>query len=113
MISIQKYNKQEGLKELSLKEITKWDSKSEENLWIDLWNENEETSNIILKDIFNFHPLSIEDCLKYVKQDVVHFPKIDNYEDYIFNNRFGWFILLRELLPRYDIPEGDKECSRH
>lgn len=84
MISIQKYNQQEGLKELSLKEITKWDSKSEENLWIDLWNEDEETSNIILKDIFNFHPLSIEDCLKYVKQDVVHFPKIDNYEDYIF-----------------------------
>ena len=33
------------------------------------------------------------------------------YEDCLSYNRFRRFILLRELLPRYDIPEGNKECS--
>jgi len=84
MIKIQKYSKKEGLKELDLNELKQWNSKSEDNLWIDLWNADEETSNIVLKDIFNFHPLAIEDCLKYVKDDVVHYPKIENYGDYIF-----------------------------
>jgi magnesium transporter len=84
MINITKFNSTEGLKELNLKDLTKWDNKSGDNLWIDLWEENEETNIKILKDIFNFHPLAIEDCLKYIKEDTVHYPKIDDYDDYLF-----------------------------
>lgn len=47
-------------------------------VWVDLENPTpDETS--ILRDLFHFHPLAIEDC-----EQIRHHPKIDNYGDYIF-----------------------------
>jgi len=47
-------------------------------VWVDLEQPDaEETS--ILRDIFQFHPLAIEDC-----EQLRHHPKIDDYDDYIF-----------------------------
>jgi magnesium transporter len=84
MISILKYNSKEGVQEIPSGQLTSWDSNSEENLWVDIWKENDSESTRILKDIFNFHPLAIEDSIKYIKDEEVHHPKIDNFGDYIF-----------------------------
>ena len=46
--------------------------------WIDLEQPTPEEA-AILKDVFHFHPLAIEDCL-----EDVHHPKLDEYDGYIF-----------------------------
>jgi magnesium transporter len=84
MISILKFNSKDGVQEIPPEQFTGWDSSSDENLWVDLWNEDDSGSTRILKDIFNFHPLAIEDSIKYIKDEEVHHPKIDNFGDYIF-----------------------------
>jgi magnesium transporter len=47
-------------------------------LWVDFFKATREEVRI-LSDVFKFHPLAIEDCT-----NVVHHPKIDNFEDYLF-----------------------------
>jgi len=47
-------------------------------LWVDLENPTEFESDSLV-EIFNFHPLAIEDCLI----DNSH-PKVDDYEEYLF-----------------------------
>ncbi|MDD5085627.1 MAG: magnesium transporter CorA family protein, partial [Candidatus Omnitrophica bacterium] len=47
-------------------------------LWVDIQTTQAEELEI-LDDVFNFHPLAIEDCL-----DDVRNPKIDNYSQYLF-----------------------------
>ncbi len=47
-------------------------------LWIDMDSPSREEGSI-LKDVFQFHPLTIEDCYS-----VVQYPKIDDYGSYIF-----------------------------
>ena len=47
-------------------------------LWVDFFKATREEVKI-LSDVFKFHPLAIEDCT-----NVVHHPKIDNFEDYLF-----------------------------
>ena len=86
MINILKYNSKDGIQELTIEQIKGWDDDSQENLWVDRSrNENEEISNDILKGVFNFHPLAIEDSVKYLDDETVHHPKIDNFGDYIFS----------------------------
>jgi magnesium transporter len=48
-------------------------------LWIDLEAPTEDEINQILRDICNFHPLAIEDCV----HDVIR-PKFDDFGDYLF-----------------------------
>lgn len=55
-----------------------------EQIWIDL-EKPEESEIDILRDVFNFHPLAIEDCLHKRQR-----PKVDNYKDY-------YFIVLNEF----------------
>lgn len=55
-----------------------------EQIWIDL-EKPEESEMDILRDVFNFHPLAIEDCLHKRQR-----PKVDNYKDY-------YFIVLNEF----------------
>jgi len=71
---------------VELNDFNQWDSKNEsEFAWIDLWQPTDAEANKILKDIFHFHPLAIEDCLKYLKSNGdVHLPKIDDYDNYLF-----------------------------
>lgn len=47
-------------------------------LWVDLEDPTEFESDALV-EIFNFHPLAVEDCVS----DVSH-PKVDDYEEYLF-----------------------------
>ncbi len=50
----------------------------EDLLWVDLYKFTEEEIKYVA-NIFDFHPLAVEDCLSYSPR-----PKLDNYEDYSF-----------------------------
>jgi magnesium transporter len=49
------------------------------HIWVNLFLPTPEESKLILEEVFNFHPLAVEDCLS-----VSQFPKIEDYEDYLF-----------------------------
>lgn len=49
-------------------------------LWVSLERPSEEEANNTLKQVFNFHPLAIEDCLSTGYQP----PKVDDFNTYIF-----------------------------
>ena len=54
----------------------------EGTLWLDLENTPDEASPFaerILRDVFHFHPLAIEDALRET-----HIPKVDDWDDYIY-----------------------------
>ena len=48
-------------------------------LWVDLDGESLDSCEPILKDIFGFHPLAVDDALRQT-----HVPKVDDWGDYIF-----------------------------
>ncbi|MCB1069858.1 MAG: magnesium/cobalt transporter CorA [Verrucomicrobia bacterium] len=48
-------------------------------IWVDLENPTDAEATNLLDQIFNFHPLAIEDCLLVSEQ-----PKIDEYDRYLF-----------------------------
>jgi len=48
-------------------------------IWVDLDSPSNEEARSVLEQIFNFHPLAIEDCIAVTEQ-----PKIDDYEKYLF-----------------------------
>ncbi|MBX7046893.1 MAG: magnesium/cobalt transporter CorA [Ignavibacteria bacterium] len=75
-----------GCSQIDFHEFNSWDIKNEnEFVWLDLWQPTDAEAEKILKQVFNFHPLAIEDCIKYINQnEEVHLPKIDNYNDYLF-----------------------------
>lgn len=84
MINIVRYSEGAGLKAVTPDELLKWDYNGSEKLWVDIYNTSERESNELLKNIFEFHPLAIEDSLKYLQDDSIHHPKIDIFEDYVF-----------------------------
>lgn len=47
-------------------------------LWVDLDEPNDFESELLV-EIFNFHPLAVEDCITDISQ-----PKVDDYEEYLF-----------------------------
>ena len=55
--------------------------------WIDI-EKPTPAENELLDTVFNFHPLSIDDCLS-----LRHQPKVDNYGDYLF-------LIVHEVLPQ-------------
>ena len=48
-------------------------------LWVDLDDPTEEETKSVLENVFQFHPLAIEDCLTPSS-----LPKIEDYETYLF-----------------------------
>ena len=48
-------------------------------LWVDIDFESLESSKLFLKDVFKFHPLSIDDALQET-----HMPKVDIWDDYLY-----------------------------
>lgn len=48
-------------------------------LWIDLTNPTPEETKQILEQLFEFHPLAIEDCVSRSELS-----KVEDYEDYLF-----------------------------
>jgi magnesium transporter len=65
-------------------------------LWVDFENPNEFESDTLV-EIFNFHPLAVEDCITDHSE-----PKVDDYEEYLFLVVHA-LTMLRE--------NGDKELS--
>ncbi|MCX6054468.1 MAG: magnesium/cobalt transporter CorA [Chloroflexi bacterium] len=63
-------------------------------LWISLENANNDEINLVLKDIFQFHPLTIEDCFNSDYQ----VSKVDDFISYIF-------IVAHALKPSNDFHE--------
>lgn len=47
--------------------------------WLDMEKTPKDEAENILKNIFNFHPLAIEDCI-----NISHHPKMDDYKEYLF-----------------------------
>jgi magnesium transporter len=47
--------------------------------WVDFNHEPSEVVEPLLRDIFNFHPLAIDDALREA-----HVPKIDNWGEYVY-----------------------------
>lgn len=84
MISIIKYSEENGIHSVLPEQLKKWDYRCSEKLWVDIYNEDEKNSQKILSEVFDFHPLAIEDALKYMKDNKVHYPKIDDFENYLF-----------------------------
>ncbi len=84
MTKVTIYSEEKGLYSLPPEKLTKWDSNSSENIWVDLYGPKNEESVRILESVFGFHPLAIEDALKYTEDSEVHHPKIDDFEDYLF-----------------------------
>src|SRR5439155_23601863 len=48
-------------------------------LWVDLDHPTEDETKFILETVFQFHPLTIEDCVAPNS-----LPKVEDYEDYLF-----------------------------
>jgi magnesium transporter len=48
-------------------------------IWVDLENPTEEEIKLVLSDVFQFHPLAIEDCVTPSA-----LPKLEDYDDYLF-----------------------------
>jgi magnesium transporter len=48
-------------------------------LWVDLDKPTEEETKFVLENVFQFHPLAIEDCVAPNS-----LPKVEDYEDYLF-----------------------------
>jgi magnesium transporter len=58
-------------------------------LWIDLENPTPEETRFILEDVFHFHPLSIEDCVKES-----HSPKVEEYTPSKEGDRFTPYLFM-------------------
>jgi magnesium transporter len=63
-------------------------------LWVSLESATEDEVNLILRDTFNFHPLSIEDCLSNGYQVA----KVDDFISYLF-------IIAHAIKPAEDLHE--------
>lgn len=48
-------------------------------LWVDIASEAVEQAEVILHDVFQFHPLAVDDALRET-----HVPKVDDWGDYVY-----------------------------
>ena len=48
-------------------------------IWIDLTDPTEEESHKVLRQLYHFHPLAVEDAIKDA-----HVPKVDDYNNYLY-----------------------------
>ncbi len=67
-------------------------------LWISLERPTQEDADLILKGVFDFHPLAVEDCLSTGYQP----PKVDDFSSYLF-------MIIHALRPGKDL--GDMETD--
>jgi magnesium transporter len=56
-------------------------------LWVDLNEPTEQEEELILRDVFKFHPLAIEDCQRerLSPKHGDHLPKVEDYGGYLFS----------------------------
>ena len=48
-------------------------------LWVDISGESEQQAELILHDVFDFHPLAVDDALRET-----HIPKVDDWSEYLY-----------------------------
>ncbi|MBK7160523.1 MAG: hypothetical protein IPH77_18775 [Ignavibacteria bacterium] len=101
MINIVKYSDGKGLQAVTPDELLKWDYNCSEKLWVDIYNNSEKESYDLLKNTFEFHPLAIEDSLKYLQDNTIHHPKIDIFDEYVFIVFNG--LKVQEKTFKYDL----------
>ncbi|MBI4208220.1 MAG: magnesium/cobalt transporter CorA [Deltaproteobacteria bacterium] len=74
------YTKQTGIQEIKdPSELKKTLSNKEAVLWVDLEDPNEDECGV-LWEVFEFHPLAVEDCIAAR----IQYPKVEDYGDYLF-----------------------------
>lgn len=84
MIKLTRFNQTDGITELTSSELKDWNPDSEQVLFVDIVIDNSEEQSALLSRIFPFHALTLEDAFKYDKEENFHFPKIEDFEDYVF-----------------------------
>lgn len=79
MIRLLTWDQQGNLEQnTSFKDCAKVLAAPEMTLWMDIFQTSYETSQAVLRDIFTFHPLAIDDAL-----EETHVPKIDDWGNYL------------------------------
>lgn len=66
------------LKDVDISEIPRILENKENMLWLDIYKPTPEEFDI-LRSVFKFHPLSIEDC-----ENVIETPRVDDFGEYLF-----------------------------
>jgi len=66
-------------KDLALDEVTAVLQSGQGMIWLDIWGEALAQSEAVLRDVFHFHPLAIDDAL-----NETHAPKLDDWGDYLY-----------------------------
>lgn len=69
---------QGSLKELDISSLPNFLKNSDNTIWVNL-NTSNRNSHALLTDVFQFHPLAVEDCLTGLQ-----YPKVEAYPDYLF-----------------------------
>ncbi len=101
MITIYSYNIADGILEKpTVGKLPELLEAENVDLWIDLEAPTLKESQI-LREIFNFHELAIEDCT----QADIEEPKLDDYEDYLFLVFHSFFFTPEKI--QFDINELD------
>ena len=67
------------IKDIGRSEYDLFSSEEGGFLWVDIYDEDNETAKKLLLESFNFHPLAVADAI-----DEVHVPKIDDWGDYLY-----------------------------
>lgn len=70
----------ERLHDLSMLELRSALKEPNGLLWVDLEQPDQEESNLILHELFQFHPLAVEDAISEGYQT----PKVDDFDNYLF-----------------------------
>src|SRR2546421_7878601 len=113
MISIYISNAEHTLEERTLDELPQLLAASNDDvstLWVDLNDPTVEEEDRVLREIFDFHPLAIEDCqrerLDPERGD--HLPKVEDFGRYLFA-----IINAIELVPTEARNDGAPEFEAH
>ncbi len=83
---------------LSPEEMHRIVASGEGLLWVDIHADGRADGEPLLRDVFGFHPLTIDDCYN----TLIDPPKVDDYGDYLF-------VIVHEI--RYDEEEGDVQTQ--
>jgi len=79
MISILSYGKETVHTDITIADIKTILPKKDVLLWVNIVEEPDEISKSILEDVFNFHPLAVDDAL-----EERHSPKVDDWDAYLY-----------------------------
>lgn len=81
-------------KELSNDALEQSMADNERFVWVNIHDESLDSSRALLRDVFKFHPLAIEDAL-----EETHVPKVDDWQSYLY-------MVLRLIDPKQDFNTG-------